>query len=137
MSDIIKLSSVASTNIGSLSFFQTDQIGFDIKRIYYIYGVPEKARRGFHAHKKLQQLAWCPYGDITLILDDGKNKNRIRLNDPSIGLIIKKGIWREMIWNKKDSVLCVAASDYFKEDDYIRNYDNFLKYIKEGYWDGE
>ena len=95
---------------------------------------PKDTRRGFHAHKELQQLAWCPYGDITIILDDGKNKESIRLNNPSCGLIIKKGIWHEMVWNKADSILCVAASALYDENDYIRNFDEFLHYIKEGYW---
>ncbi len=134
MSKIIQFSTKGALDIGYLSFFQDKEIGFEIKRIYYIYGVPKDAKRGFHAHKKLQQFAWCPDGDITIILDDGNSKESIRLNDSSCGLIIKKGLWHEMIWNKDNSVLCVAASDYYDENDYIRNYEEFLHYVKEGYW---
>lgn len=135
MNKIIKLPKIGEPSIGHLSFFQSSDIGFDIKRIYYIYGAPEDTKRGFHAHKELQQIAWCPYGDITFILDDGFSRQEIRLDKPSEGLLIQKGVWREMIWNKENSVLCVAASDYYDENDYIRNYDDFLRLVKEGFWD--
>lgn len=119
---------------GYLSFFEAFDIGFDIKRIYYIYGAPKDTKRGFHAHKKLQQIAWCPYGDITFILDDGHAKQSVRLNNPSEGLLVQQGVWHEMIWNKENSVLCVAASDYYDDNDYIRDYDEFIRLVKEGYW---
>lgn len=90
-----------------------------------------------HAHKKLQQILWCPYGEIKIILDTGKAKNYYLLDSPEKGLFIENGIWREMIWEKEGSVLCVAASDYYKEDDYIRDYNKFLRYVEEGYWEDE
>ena len=80
---------------GYLSFFEDFDIGFSIKRIYYTYGVSLGTKRGCHAHKELQQMAWCPYGDITFILDDGKKREEVRLDNPSVGLKIGKGIWRE------------------------------------------
>jgi hypothetical protein len=119
---------------GYLSFFEDFDIGFSIKRIYYTYGASLGTKRGCHAHKELQQMAWCPYGDITFILDDGKKREEVRLDNPSVGLKIGKGIWREIIWNKADSVLCVAASTHYDESDYIRDYDEFLRHVKEGYW---
>lgn len=134
MIQLVPLPKITFSSIGSLSFFQTTDIGFEIKRIYYIYDVPKAANRGFHAHKNLCQFAWCPYGDISFILDDGHSKQEVRLNNPSEGLLIQKGIWREMIWNKENSVLCVAASDYYDENDYVRDYDEFLRLVKEGYW---
>lgn len=123
-----------SPTTGFLSFLEDAEFSFDIKRIYYIYEAPMGTKRGFHAHKELQQLAWCPYGDITFILDDGHSKKEVRLNNPSEGLLIQKGIWHEMIWNKENSVLCVAASEYYDESDYIRDYDEFIRLVKEGYW---
>jgi hypothetical protein len=126
--------SKGSNDIGFLNYFQDYDLGFRIKRIYYIYGAPNGIRRGFHAHKNLKQFAWCPFGDITFILDDGFSKQEIQLDKPSIGLLIQKGIWRETIWNKENSVLCVAASDYYDESDYIRDYDEFISLVKEGYW---
>ena len=98
---------------------------------YYISKVPEGIRRGFHAHKKLKQLLFCPYGKIQLILDNGKEREEITLSDPSVGVVIDRLIWREMLWLQKDSVLCVAASDFYEVEDYIRDYDEFLRLAKE------
>jgi dTDP-4-dehydrorhamnose 3,5-epimerase-like enzyme len=134
MDKILTFPTFGSPSIGYLSFFEDHKIGFSIKRVYYIYGSSDGTKRGFHAHKKLKQFAWCPYGDITFILDDGYSKQEVRLNSPSEGLLIHQGVWREMIWNKENSVLCVAASDYYDESDYIRDYDEFLRLVKEGYW---
>lgn len=120
---------------GSLSFFEANNdILFDIKRVYYIYRVPADVKRGGHAHRNLSQMMFCPYGQIRIILDDGDSIEEVLLTNPSKGLIISNGIWHEMIWKKDDSVLCVAASDYYDEDDYIRNYDEFIELVKEGYW---
>ena len=128
---IISIKTIPTIEAGELSFFEAGHdIDFEIKRIYYISKVPEGRRRGFHAHKKLKQLLFCPYGEIQLILDDGSVREEITLNDPSIGIVIDKPTWREMLWLKKDSVLCVAASDYYKVEDYIRNYDEFLSYLQ-------
>ena len=127
---IISIKTVPTIEAGELSFFEAGvDIGFDIKRIYYISKVPEGKRRGFHAHKELKHILFCPYGEIQLILDDGCSREEITLNDPSIGIVIEKPVWREMLWLKKDSVLCVAASDYYKTEDYIRDYSVFLDYI--------
>lgn len=134
MTSVQLFTSFGNETNGYLSFFEDLDIGFPIKRIYYTYEAPQGARRGFHAHKELQQIAWCPYGDITFILDDGNKREEVRLDNPSLGLKIGKGIWREMIWNKAESVLCVAASMHYDESDYIRDYDEFLKHVKEGYW---
>ena len=130
---IIKIKTVPTIEAGALSFFEaTKDIPFDIKRIYFISQVPEGARRGFHAHKKLKQLLFCPYGKIQLVLDTGDKagcREEITLNDPSIGIVIDKPVWREMLWLEKNSVLVVAASDFYTEDDYLRNYDDFIDYI--------
>ena len=115
---------------GRLSYFEgKHDFDFDIKRVYYITNAQEGAHRGFHAHKKLKQILFCPYGSILMILDDGKKRQMVELSDPSKGLIIDRLIWREMIWLKEDSTLVVGASDYYTEDDYIRNYDEFLKFV--------
>lgn len=129
---IISIKTIPTGGAGVLSFFEaTRDISFEIKRIYYISQVPEGARRGFHAHKELKQLLFCPYGKIRLLLDDGKQRREITLNDPSVGVVIDKLVWREMIWQQSDSVLCVAVSDFYTEDDYIRDYDAFLQYASQ------
>ena len=121
---------------GYLSFIETHtDVPFSIRRIYYIYDVPVGTQRGMHAHKTLQQLLWCPYGEIEVILDDGKGKKCYLLDSPEKALFVLRGYWRDMYWRKEGSVLCVAASDYYDEADYIRDYDEFLRYVREGYWD--
>ena len=138
MNKLVDLKKNGNANIGYLSFFEAERdVPFDIKRIYYTYEVPLGTKRGSHAHKKLKQLLWCPYGKIEVILDNGKEKELFVLDSPEKGLLVGNGIWRDMIWKKKGSVLCVAASEYYNPDDYIRNYDEFMKYIEEGYWDYE
>ena len=127
---VIHIKTIPTVDAGELSFFETTQdIPFEIKRMYYISKVPEGVRRGFHAHKELKQLLFCPYGRIQLILENKNGREEIELSDPSIGVIIDQLTWREMLWLQKDSVLCVAASDYYKVEDYIRDYDEFRKYI--------
>lgn len=122
-------------NMGSLSFFESDiDIPFSIKRIYYIYDVPKDTVRGHHAHKKLKQLLFCPYGEINIILDDGINRKEILLNKPSMGLIVGEGIWRTMQFITSNSILCIAASDYYDENDYVRDYKMFIQLVEEGYW---
>ena len=129
---VINIKTIPTVGAGELSFFEgTHDVPFDIKRIYYISKVPEGIRRGFHAHKKLKQLLFCPYGKIQLILDNGKEREEITLSDPSVGVVIDRLIWREMLWLQKDSVLCVAASDFYEVEDYIRDYDEFLRLAKE------
>ena len=124
-----------SPDLGSLAFFEADRdIPFAFKRVYYTYGVKEGVIRGHHAHKALEQLLICVYGAIEITCDDGEKKEYSVLNDPSRGLYVGKGIWRTMKWLKDDSVLLVLASEYYDESDYIRDYDEFIRLVKEGYW---
>ena len=128
---IIRIKTIPTVNAGELSFFETKRdLSFEIKRIYYISKVPEGVRRGFHAHRKLKQLLFCPYGRIQLILENKYGREEIELSDPSIGVVIDCTTWREMLWLQKDSVLCVAASDYYKVEDYIRDYQEFKEFIR-------
>ena len=129
---VIHIKTVTTVGAGELSFFEASRdVDFEIKRIYYISKVPEGVRRGFHAHKRLKQLLFCPYGRIQLILENQNCREEIELADPSIGVIIEGAIWREMLWLQKDSVLCVAASEFYDECDYIRDYDEFKKYLED------
>lgn len=128
---VVSIKTIPTVEAGELSFFEaTHDIDFEIKRMYYISKVPEGVRRGFHAHKKLKQLLFCPYGRIQLILENKTGREEIELSDPSVGVVIDKPTWREMLWLQKDSVLCVAASDYYEVEDYIRDYDEFKNTIK-------
>lgn len=130
---MINIKTIDSRYAGKLSFFEgTHDVPFEIKRIYYIHGVPNASHRGGHAHIALQQILFCPYGKIEILLDDGYEKVSVVLDDPGRGLLIGPGLWRNMIWHQENSVLCVAASEYYDEKDYIRDYDVFLHYVKEG-----
>lgn len=128
---ILRIKTIGTMGAGQLSFFEENRdCPFDIKRIYYISKVPEGQKRGFHAHKNLKQLVFCPYGEIFFILDDGQNREEILLNDPSIAVLIERPIWREMLWIKEGSILCVCASEYYDENDYVRSYNQFLSFIR-------
>jgi len=128
---IVHIKTIPTVGAGELSFFEvTQDISFDIKRMYYISKVPEGTRRGFHAHKRLKQLLFCPYGKIQLVLDNKNGREEIELSDPSIGVVIEEPTWREMLWLQKDSVLCVAASDFYDAEDYIRDYKEFQAYLR-------
>ena len=104
-------------------------IQFEIKRVYYMYDTGEGVHRGFHAHRKLEQILICIHGSCKVLLDNGEEKKIISLEKPYEGLYISNDMWREMFDFSSDAVLMVLASDYYNEDDYIRDYDLFLKEI--------
>ena len=102
---------------------------FAIKRVYYIFDTKEGVERGFHAHINLKQIAIAVKGSCTFVLDDGSKKEEINLNNPNKGLFIEGLIWREMKNFSEDCVLVVLASEHYNENDYIRDYDEFLKVL--------
>lgn len=128
---IINIKTISTEGMGDLSFFEElKDIPFEIKRIYYTYNVPVQTKRGGHAHKDLQQILFCPYGKIKVLLDNGYEKEEFTLSSPNNGLLIGNNIWRDMIWEQENSVLCVAASKLYSENDYIRDYKEFLELIR-------
>lgn len=117
--------------LGTLAFLEAERdISFPIKRIYYIYNVPAEGRRGFHAHKKLEQFLICIHGSCKILLDDGNEQKIVKLVDPGEALYIGPSTWREMFDFSGDAVLLVLASEYYDESDYIRDYDSFIKYLR-------
>lgn len=117
---------------GSLSFFEKGkEINFDIKRIYYIYEFSEMNKRGFHAHKNLKQVMWCPYGSIEIKFTNGISNKKYILDNPTKILVVNQGYWREFISLKESSILCVGASDIYSEDDYIRDYNKYLEWVED------
>lgn len=106
-------------------------IPFAIKRVYYMYDTGENVRRGHHAHKSLEQILVCIHGTCKILLDNGKEKKIVPLEKPYEGLYISNDMWREMYDFSPDAVLLVLASDFYKEDDYIRNYDEFIEFVSE------
>lgn len=127
--EVIHIRTVETEGEGALSFFETGvDLPFEIKRSYYIYGTKKNVIRGGHAHKKLKQLLYCPYGKINILLDDGTKRKEVLLDSPDKGLILYPGIWRDMEWEVDNSVLCVAASELYDENDYIRDKDEYVKW---------
>lgn len=106
-------------------------IPFEIKRVYYMYDTGEGVSRGHHAHKSLEQILICIHGSCKILLDNGEEKKIVPLEKPYEGLYICNDIWREMYDFSSDAVLMVLASDYYNEEDYIRDYDEFLAFVKE------
>lgn len=102
-------------------------IPFDIKRIYYISKVPTNITRGFHAHRKLHQVLICVNGSVKIKVKNPKEEDDYLLNNSSVGLYIGPYVWREMYDFTEGSVLLVLASDYYNENDYIRNIDFYMQ----------
>ena len=109
---------------------ENKNIPFEIKRVYYIFDTKEGVKRGFHAHKNLEQVLVCVNGSCEILLDDGKEKSITKLENRNEGLFIEKMVWREMFNFSADCVLMVLANDYYYEDDYIRDYKEFKNYLK-------
>ena len=109
----------------------SDTIPFEVQRVYYIFNTKSGVARGFHAHHQLQQLAVCVSGKCRMVLDDGQTKEEAWLDSPNKGVLIGDMIWREMHDFSDDCVLLVLASEHYDESDYIRDYDEFLKVVKQ------
>ncbi len=111
---------------GSLVVIEGNKdIPFAIKRVYYIFATKMEVRRGFHAHKELEQIAVCVAGRCKFHLDDGQKTTEVVLDSPAKGLYIGKMIWHEMYDFSPDCVLMVLASEHYSETDYIRKYEDF------------
>ena len=106
------------------------ELPFDVKRVYFLYDVPGGEARGGHAHKELQQLIVAASGSFDLIVDDGKVKRTFHLNRPYQGILMPSGLWRELNNFSSGSICLVLASHEYSEDDYIRQYSDFLNYKK-------
>lgn len=114
---------------GNLSVIEKETIPFEIKRVYYLYDVPSGAERGGHAHKEQQEILIALSGSFDVILNDGKTEKTITLNKPNQGLLIGSGVWRELKNFSSGCVCLVIASDIFDENDYIREFDEFMQFI--------
>ena len=101
---------------------------FQVKRVFYLYDIPSGQSRGAHAHKKCMQLLVSVSGSFNVLVDDGINSKTFFLNKPNTGLFIPPGIWASELDFSAGSVCLVLASHYFEEEDYLRNYNDFLKY---------
>lgn len=127
---IVDLSKVHTTG-GNITVVENgDNIPFEVKRIYYLYDVPAGKERGGHAHYELEQYIVAASGSFDVTLDDGQNKKKFTLNRPNLALHVVPGLWREINNFSSGSITMVLASEIYKEEDYIRNYEDFLKLKK-------
>jgi dTDP-4-dehydrorhamnose 3,5-epimerase-like enzyme len=111
---------------GNLAFIQNDIIPFEFKRVYYLYDVPSTANRGGHSHKIQNEILIALSGSFEVIIDNGLTKKSYFLNKPNIGLHIPAGYWRELQNFSSGSICLVLNSDIFIEEDYIRDYNEYL-----------
>ena len=117
---------------GNITVVENNQtVPFGVHRIYYLYDIPGGESRGGHAHKELRQLIVAASGSFTVTLDDGKVRRSFVLNRPYQGLLVVPGIWRTLDDFSSGAVCLVLASHAYDEDDYIRDYQGFIKYKNE------
>lgn len=128
---VIELDKHHSDRKGNITVVENkEDIPFEVRRTYYLYDVPGGESRGGHAHRELSQLIIAASGSFTVTLDDGKVKRTFVLNRPYQGLYIVPGIWRTLDDFSTGAVCLVLASHGYDEADYIRDYDEFIKYKK-------
>ena len=126
---LVELDKHHSDRMGNLTVVENSEtLPFDVKRVYYLYDIPGGEGRGAHAHRELEQLIVAASGSFTVTLDDGKCKRSFFLNRPYQGLYVKPGLWRDLVDFSSGAVVMVLASDVYKAEDYIRDYNEFIDF---------
>ena len=116
---------------GNLTVVQSlETVPFDIKRVFYLYDIPGGEARGAHAHKECHQFLVAASGSFEVVLDDGHEKRTVYLNRPFKGLHIPPGIWAAEQEFSSGAVCLVLASEPYDEADYIRKYEDFLRFVQ-------
>ncbi|HYF59422.1 MAG TPA: FdtA/QdtA family cupin domain-containing protein [Burkholderiaceae bacterium] len=116
---------------GSLSVVESRiHVPFDVRRMYYLYDIPAGQVRAAHGHKRLQQLMIAVSGSFDVLLDDGFDRRRVRLDRPDRGLYIAPSMWRELDGFSGGAVCIVLASELYDENDYLRDYDDFVAFAR-------
>jgi hypothetical protein len=126
--DLLHLNQIGDRNGHITAINNNLEIPFPTKRIFYLYDIPGGESRGAHAHKECHQFLVAASGSFEVLLDDGITKRQVMLNKPDIGLHIPPGIWASEINFSSGSICLVLASHEYSELDYIRDYDEYLKY---------
>jgi hypothetical protein len=123
---LVELPTIADPR-GNLTFAQDAHVPFEIKRVFFLHGIPEGSARGGHAHHSLEELMIAAAGRFDVVLDDGQERRRITLSLPTVGLYVPPMIWRHLENFSSDATLTVLASTLFDAEDYIRDHDAFVK----------
>ena len=126
--EIIKISTLKSPE-GNLSIIdKKNNIPFEVKRIFYVYDIPQNTQRGGHAHKSLKQFIWVINGQLEIVtFSKNYPKKKFILDSPDIGLYIPELTWSYQLTMSLNTIYCVAASDYYDEKEYIREWEDFIK----------
>jgi hypothetical protein len=128
--NILTLSKIHN-RAGNITIIEgNNDVPFPIKRTYYLYDIPSGETRGGHAHKELFQLIVAASGSFDVLLDDGKNKKIVTLNRPDYALMVVPGIWRELFEFSSGAICLVLASHKYDENDYLREYNEFINFTK-------
>jgi uncharacterized RmlC-like cupin family protein len=130
--NLLHLNQIGDRNGHITAINNNVEISFATKRIFYLYDIPGGESRGAHAHKECHQFLVAASGSFEVLLDDGITKRQVLLNRPDLGLHIPPGIWASEINFSSGSICLVLASHEYNEQDYLRNYDEYLKYITIG-----
>ena len=128
---VIELPKIENRSGNLTSIQNSIEIPFDIKRIFYLYDIPGGKDRGAHAHIECHQFLIAGSGSFDVLLDDGKSKKLVTLNQPYRGLHIPPGIWASEVNFSSGSICLVLASHIYEEDDYIRDYNDYLNFKHE------
>lgn len=110
------------------SLKENAELPFELKRVFYLYDIPDGESRGGHAHKACHQFMVAVSGSFDILLDDGTNRSTVHLNDPKTGLHVPPGVWDSELNFSEDAICLVIASHTYLEQDYIRNYEDYLNY---------
>lgn len=135
--EVIKISTAVTKNEldSGLSFMEGGQdIPFSIDRLYCVYESEGNKQCGFDAREHGQYILFCPYGEITVLVDDGQQREAIMLNDPSTGLILGSNMWREITWRQKNSVLCIAAHGHYDKEYLCSDYSAYMDFVNKEGW---
>jgi dTDP-4-dehydrorhamnose 3,5-epimerase-like enzyme len=127
---VIELPKIEDPRGNITPIYNSVNVPFDIKRVFYSYDIPGGEARGAHAHKKCHQFLIAASGSYEVLLDDGTNKRTVLLNRPFYGLHIPPGIWAAEQGFSSGSICLVLASELYSEEDYIRSYEDYIKYVK-------
>lgn len=128
--NIIRLHQIKNRSGNITSLTSDEELPFKIKRIFYLYDIPAGESRGAHAHKECHQFLVAASGSFEVLLNDGRTERIIQLTRPFYGLHIPPGIWASEINFSSGSICLVLTSHAYEPNDYIRDYNEFMGYIK-------
>lgn len=127
---IIELSKILDPRGNLTVTEELKDIPFDIRRVYWVYDVPSGESRGGHAHKTCREFIIAVSGSFSVTLNNGREQKTYLLNHPYQGLLVETGTWRTLDDFSSGAVCLVLASEFFTEDDYIRDFDEYLEYLR-------